>query len=94
VAAVVLVAAPEPVRQQLDAWRRRQAPGGARLPVVEVGCPDRIDRERLAAFWEACGRPRVLLRGDSAWTTIGAAWLRSLGATVEVQGRATQLSLI
>jgi hypothetical protein len=94
VSAVVLVAAPEPVRQQVDAWRRRQGAAGERLPVVEVGCPGRIDRERMAAFWEACGRSRVLLRGDSAWTASGAAWLRTLGAVVEVQGRATQLSLI
>jgi len=94
VTAVVSVAAPEPVRQQVEAWRRRQGPAGERLPVVEVGCPGRIDRERLAGFWDACGRPRVLLRGDSAWTAAGAAWLRTQGAEVEVQGRATQLSLI
>ena len=92
--AVVLVAAPESVRQQVEAWRLRQGPAGERLPVVEVSCPARIDRESLASFWEACGRPRVLLRGDSAWTASGAAWLQSRGARVEVQGRATQLSLI
>lgn len=94
VTAVVLVAAPEPVRQQVEAWRGRKGPAGERLPVVEVGCPGRIDREGMAAFWEACGRPRVLLRGDSALTASGAAWLRERGAVVEVQGRATQLSLI
>jgi hypothetical protein len=94
VTAVVLVAAPESVRQQVEAWRLRQGPAGERLPVVEVGCPGRIDREPLASFWEACGRPRVLLRGDSAWTASGAAWLQTRGAKVEVQGRATQLSLI
>lgn len=94
VTAVVLVAAPEPVRQHVDAWRLRQGTAGERLPVVEVGCPGRVDRERMTAFWEACGRPRVLLRGDSAWTATGATWLRTLGAEVEVQGRATQLSLI
>jgi hypothetical protein len=94
VAAVVLVSAPEPVRQRVEAWRRRQGAAGERLPVAEVGCPGRVDRERLLALWEACGRPCVLLRGDSAWTTAGAGWLRDLGATVEVQGRATQLSLI
>lgn len=94
VTAVVLVAAPESVRQQLEAWRLRQGPAGERLPVVEVSCPGRIDRESLAGFWEACGRPRVLLRGDSAWTASGATWLQSRGAKVEVQGRATQLSLI
>jgi len=94
VSAVVLVAAPEPVRQHVEAWRRRQGAAGERLPVVEVSCPGRIDREHMTAFWEGCGRPRVLLRGDSAWTASGAAWLRTLGAEVEVQGRATQLSLI
>jgi hypothetical protein len=94
VTAVVLVSAPEPVRQQVEAWRLRQGPAGERLPVVEVSCPGRIDREGLSQLWQACGRPRVLLRGDSAWTATGAAWLRTLGAEVEVQGRATQLSLI
>lgn len=95
IAATVMVGAPEPVRQQVEAWRQRQAKAGKRMKLAEVGCPGRVDRARLAAFWEACGKPRVLLRGDSAWTAAGAAWMRgSLGATVEVQGRATQLSLI
>ncbi|MCX4242770.1 hypothetical protein [Paraliomyxa miuraensis] len=95
VVAAVLVSAPEPVRQQLEAWRQRQEKSAEPLRVSEAGCPGRVDRTHLAAFWEACGRPRVLLRGDSAWSAEGAAWLRgALGATVEVQGRATQLSLI
>ncbi|MCH9683892.1 MAG: hypothetical protein K0V04_20840 [Deltaproteobacteria bacterium] len=94
IAAVMLVGAPEPVLQRVEAWRERQGPSGERIPLVEVSTPGRVDRPRLAAFWEACGRPRVLLRGDSAWTATGSAWLRELGATVEVQGRATQLSLI
>ncbi len=94
VSAVVMVSAPERVRQQVDAWRARKGKAATRMQVAEVCCPGRVDREHLAAFWEACARPQILLRGDSGWTTEGAAWLRSLGATVEVQGRATQLSLI
>lgn len=110
IVAAVQVSTPEPVRQQVEAWRQRQGnvfgvtgdehegspmKAGEMLRVTEVGCPGRVDRAHLAAFWEACGRPRVLLRGDSAWTAAGASWLRgALGATVEVQGRATQLSLI
>ena len=69
-------------------------PAGERLQITEVGCPGRVDREHLRAFWESCARPRILLRGDSEWTAQGAQWLRSQGATVEVQGQATQLSLI
>lgn len=94
ISAVVLVSAPERVRQQVDAWRARRGPAGERLQITEVGCPGRVDREHLRAFWESCARPRILLRGDSEWTAQGAQWLRSQGATVEVQGQATQLSLI
>lgn len=94
VAAVVLVSAPERVAQQLDAWRRRQGEAGERIHVVTAACPGRVDRPRLRALWEACGRPKVLLRGDAGWLGAGSQWLRSIGATVEVQGRATQLALI
>ncbi len=92
--AAVLVGAPEPVRQSVDAWRARLGPVGERMQLVEASCPERIDRPHLAALWRACGRPRVLLRGDAGWSASGAAWLREQGATVEVQGHATQLSLI
>ncbi|MCA9710036.1 MAG: SDR family NAD(P)-dependent oxidoreductase, partial [Myxococcales bacterium] len=94
ISAMVLVSAPERVRQQVDVWRARRGAVGSRMQIAEVRCPGRLDREQLATFWRACARPRVLLRGDSGWTSEGAAWLRSLGANVEVQGRATQLSLI
>ena len=62
--------------------------------LVEVAGPGRISREALAEFWSACGRPAVLMTGDPAWAASGAAWLRSLGATVEVHGAATQLELL
>jgi hypothetical protein len=94
VAAVVLVSAPESVRQRVESWRVRQGKAAERVQIVEVGCSGRVDRTRLAGLWEACGRPRILLRGDPAWVASGSEWLREIGATVEVQGRATQLSLI
>ncbi|MEX1362615.1 MAG: hypothetical protein AB1Z98_05775 [Nannocystaceae bacterium] len=94
ITAVVLVSAPEGVHQQVETWRERQGKAGQRMPVTEVSCPGRVDRKRMAALWESCARPKVLLRGDAAWTAAGSAWLRELGATVEVQGRARQLSLI
>lgn len=93
IAAVALVGAPEPIRQEAVRWQTRRASRGP-VEVVESTCPGRIDREGLARFWNACGRPRILLRGDPQWASSGAAWLQSLGATVEVQGQATQLSLL
>jgi len=94
VVAVVLVSAPESVRQRVENWRKRQGKAGERVQVVEVGCPGRVDRTRLASLWKACARPKILLRGDPAWVAAGSDWLREIGATVEVQGQATQLSLI
>jgi hypothetical protein len=52
-----------------------------------------MDRKALARYWRACGRPRVLLRGDPEWAAEGRAWLRSLGAEVEAHSEATQLGL-
>jgi hypothetical protein len=102
VVAAVLVGAPESVRQNVQLWQARV---GGRRPIevagdhgspslVEVAAPGRISREALAEFWRACGRPAVLMTGDPAWAASGAAWLRSLGATVEVHGAATQLELL
>lgn len=93
VVAAVLVGAPESVRQEAQLWQARAA---TRRPVelVEVAAPGRISRDALAEFWRACGRPAVLMTGDPAWAATGAAWLRSLGATVEVHGAATQLELL
>lgn len=94
VMAVVMVGAPEAVRQRVDAWIERQPGGGRRVEAVEVSCPGRADRETLRALWLECGRPHVLLRGEPRWAGEGARWLQSLGARVEVQGRATQLALL
>ncbi|MEM6992610.1 MAG: hypothetical protein AAF721_19005 [Myxococcota bacterium] len=94
ITAVALVAAPEAIRQEAAAWRTRRGGEASNVEVVEAACPGRIDRPGMAKFWEACGRPRVLLRGDPQWAATGAAWLQTLGAHVEVQGEATQLELL
>ncbi len=94
ITAVALVGAPESVRQDAAQWRARKGGEDSNVEVVEAACPGRIDRAGLQRFWEACGRPRVLLRGDPQWASVGAAWLQSLGAHVEVQGEATQLELL
>lgn len=91
--AILLVDAPEHVRQDAEAWRGRR-PEPERVELREVACPGRAGRAELASFWAACGRPRVLLTGDPAWTGPGRAWLENLGATVVVQGEATQLELL
>lgn len=94
VVAVVMVGAPEGVRQRVDAWIERQPGGARRIEAVEVSCPGRADRASLGELWSRCGRPHVLLRGEPRWATEGARWLSGLGARVEVQGRATQLALL
>lgn len=93
IVAVVLVAAPEEVRQEVTAWAGRT--GSRRIELVEVACPDRADRAQLGDFWRACGQPRILVRGDPEWAGVGAQWLEEeLGAEVGVQGEATQLELL
>lgn len=95
IVAVVTVGAPESVRISVEQWAKRRKDAGERdVEVVPAAGPGRLDREGLAAYWRSCGRPKILLRGDSVWATAGAQWLNELGAAVEVQGRATQLSLI
>jgi hypothetical protein len=93
IVAAVLVGAPESVRQDVHTRLERNA-AGRKVQVVDAAAPGRIDRAALAKFWEACGRPAILLTGDPAWAATGATWLRSLGATVEVHGAATQLELL
>lgn len=85
----VLIAAPESVHQEAMRWAA-QRPG---VEVVEAACPGRVDRKALARYWEACGRPKVLLRGDPEWTGEGRGWLESIGATVAAHPEATQLGL-
>lgn len=88
--AVVLIAAPEAVRQRVEEWAQARP---EEVEVVEAGCPGRIGRAGLESFWRGCGRPKVMLRGDSAWAHAAEAWLERLGAQVQVQGEATQLGL-
>ena len=94
IAALVLVDAPEPVRREAEAWRARLGPRGDRIEIVEVTCPDRSRRDGLLAFWEGCGRPNVLLRGDPTWVASGSRALADAGAAVEIQPDATQLELL
>jgi hypothetical protein len=90
VSTIVLVSATQAVRQHVLQW----AADRHRVEVVDAACPGRLDREGLAAWWRACARPKILLRGDPHWAQEGARWLRDeLGATVESQPRATQLGL-
>jgi hypothetical protein len=94
IAAVVLVGAPEDVRRDAKAWLERSGPRAKHVELVDVACPGRARRDELAAFWEACGQPNVLLRGDPAWVQMGSRFLMGLGAGVEVQPDAMQLELI
>jgi hypothetical protein len=91
IAALVLVGAPEVIRRDAEAWRARLGPRGEAVELVEVTCPGRTDRDGVIDFWEACGRPKVLLRGDPRWVATGAHALAQCGAGVEVQPDATQL---
>ena len=77
-----------------QAWLERSGPRSARVELVDVACPGRARRDAVAAFWNACGQPSVLLRGDPAWVQSGSRFLASLGAGVEVQPDAMQLELI
>lgn len=85
----VLIAAPEAVRQEALRWAALR-PG---VEVVEAACPGRMNRTALARYWEACGKPKVLLRGDPEWAAEGGPWLESIGATVAAHSEATQLGL-
>ena len=85
----VLIAAPEVIRQQAMRWAA-QRPG---VEVVDAACPGRMNRKALQRYWDSCGRPKVLLRGDPEWAAEGRPWLRSIGAVVEAHAEATQLGL-
>jgi hypothetical protein len=85
----VLIAAPEAVRQEAMRWAA-QRPG---VEVVDGSCPGRMNRTALARYWELCGKPKVLLRGDPEWAAEGGPWLESIGATVAAHSEATQLGL-
>ncbi len=94
IAALVLVGAPETVRQEAHAWRSRLGPRAESIELVDVTCPGRLDREGLLAYWQACGQPRVLLRGDPSWVAAGTRVLSEHGGVVGVQPDATQLELL
>jgi len=91
--AVLLVDAPEPVRQQVHAWHAAH-PHARGVEVAAASCPGRIDRAGLARLWQACERPQVLLRGDPEWSGDARRFLQDLGARVETQARGTQLPLL
>jgi len=89
ISTAVLVAAPEAVHQQALRWAALR-PGAE---VVEAACPGRMNRAAMARFWQSCGKPKILLRGDPGWAAEGRGWLESIGATVEAHSEATQLDL-
>ena len=55
--------------------------------------PGRLGRAELESYWRACDKPRILLRGDSAWGTEAKVWLEEIGAEVAVWSQGTQLGL-
>ncbi len=86
---VVMIGAPEQIRLDAQRW----AAGRPGITLVDAACPGRMDRKALARHWQACGRPKILLRGDAEWAAEGIPWLRSQGAVVHVHSEATQLGL-
>lgn len=94
ISTAVLIGAPELVRGETQRWaaQRRDATEEA-IEVVDAACPGRMDRKSLTRYWKACGKPKVLLRGDPEWATQGERWLRSIGATVAAHAESTQLGL-
>ena len=91
--AVILVDAPEPVRQQVELWHTNH-PDARRIEVARASCPGRLDREALAALWRRCEHPQILLRGDPESTGAARRFLQELGARVEAQAQGTQLPLL
>lgn len=61
--------------------------------LVTAACPGRVDRGGLERFWSACGKPKILLRGDPIWVDRGEQFLSDLGATVVARGSGRQLGL-
>ena len=91
--AVLMIDAPEPVRRQVEAWHAAH-PDAKRIEIACARCPGRVDRAGLSALWQACGRPQVLLRGDSEWAGDARRFLHELGVRVEAQAQGTQLPLL
>ncbi len=91
--AVLMIDAPEPVRQQVQAWHGNH-PEARRIELARASCPGRADRTAIAALWQACERPQILLRGDPEWAGDARRFLQDLGARVEAQAQGTQLPLL
>lgn len=86
----VLIGAPESVRLEAVRWAAER-PG---VEVVDAACPGRMDRKALRRYWRACGKPKILLRGDPEWASEGTRWLESMGAVVSAtSAEGTQLGL-
>ena len=85
----LLIGAPEQIRLDAQRWAAER-PG---VEVVDAACPGRMDRKAMFRFWQACGRPKILLRGDAEWAAEAIPWLRSQGAIVHGHSEATQLGL-
>jgi hypothetical protein len=101
VSAVIIVDGTETTTRAIRRWAAdlsdsREAETGKPndIEITEACCPGRLDKAGILSFWEACGRPAILLRGDPAWTSPGQTWLRLAGAEVELQvDESTQLGL-
>jgi hypothetical protein len=91
--AVLLVDAPEPVRQQVELWHHNH-PEARRIEIARASCPGRLDRAALAALWRRCEQPQILLRGDPECKSAARRFLLELGARVEAQAQGTQLPLL
>lgn len=86
---LVLVSATEALSQQATRWAQARE----KVEVVDARCPGRAGKTELLKFWKGCGEPKVLLRGDPAWTATGRAWLSNAGVVVAGQSKGTQLGL-
>ncbi|MGB1699562.1 MAG: hypothetical protein ACPHRO_06405 [Nannocystaceae bacterium] len=71
----------------------RWSQGRDKLEVVTAACPGRIGRVALKKFWEACERPRILLRGTPREVRLGTSTLEEFGARVTPRAEGTQLGL-
>ncbi len=90
---VILVDAPDVVERQVHTWHGNHA-DAKRIEVSRATCPGRMQWPELAAWWQACEQPQVLLRGLPEWTHPASAKLHDLGAHVDTWAQSTQLALL